>query len=532
MTAPGGANSAAMTLALLRGMAIAEIARAFGGGSDPAPRATDDAPSRPVEAPRSGTAPAIGQVRPADAGLPGGQSPAPVLAELAAPAPQRAANPLWLAGLSPPRAMQNDAVLPDLLRNGAVQTPAQPPQPNVLPGPLRAAFHPQAPQAAAPGSSTTAGLPDAQALQPTPRPGFTPPSSAPPVGSAFLGVQPVLPTDGTAKPTQTTQQAAAITTTTQPTNQTASLAQPPSQPGRPDTSGNAVRMGTQSQGMPIGDPASARFPSQDPAQLSPARFAPAIAQQSVEPGRSFLAAPPTSSGPAQQGQGPSPVDGPVTHTRQPGTVVQEGTITVRDTPAARDAGTAAPTDRPQPTPNQTAVQRADLPPLPPDTSRPVQVLHAALSAAITESASFGSFPFMALGREGNSASLVIFNAAMIPSWPPAFRLDQAMGGAKALQVGGAQLSQMTPEEAAEYIAKMAAGFDFLLKVKKRLSATVAEEKEMLLGLFSFLGAALDALVRGLRMAVEQSLEQQEMLAEVQIERGQKPGKRGRQRLNL
>jgi hypothetical protein len=291
-------------------------------------------------------------------------------------------------------------------------------------------------------------------------------------------------------------------------------------------------MGTQSQGMPIGDPASARFPSQDPAQLSPARFAPAIAQQSVEPGRSFLAAPPTSSGPAQQGQGPSPVDGPVTHTRQPGTVVQEGTITVRDTPAARDAGTAAPTDRPQPTPNQTAVQRADLPPLPPDTSRPVQVLHAALSAAITESASFGSFPFMALGREGNSASLVIFNAAMIPSWPPAFRLDQAMGGAKALQVGGAQLSQMTPEEAAEYIAKMAAGFDFLLKVKKRLSATVAEEKEMLLGLFSFLGAALDALVRGLRMAVEQSLEQQEMLAEVQIERGQKPGKRGRQRLNL
>lgn len=179
-----------------------------------------------------------------------------------------------------------------------------------------------------------------------------------------------------------------------------------------------------------------------------------------------------------------------------------------------------------------APRHLDLPPPPPDAQRAVQVLHSALTAAIAESTSYGAFPFMADTRAGNAASLVIFNAAMIPSWPPALRFDQAMGGEKALQVGGAQLAQMTPEEAAEYIAKMAAGFDFLLKVKKRLNATLAEEKELLLGLFSFLGAAFDSLLRGLKMAVEQSLEEQAMLADLQVELGRKPGKRNRQRLNL
>lgn len=162
-------------------------------------------------------------------------------------------------------------------------------------------------------------------------------------------------------------------------------------------------------------------------------------------------------------------------------------------------------------------------------------LSAALTPALAEAVAQGGFPLTTAGQGASAASLVIFNAAMIPSWPPAFRLDETGAAVAALRAGGAEMAQMSPEEAAEYLTKMAAAFGFLLTVKKRLSKCRKEEKEALLGLFSFLGVALDTLAKGLQMALDLTADQREMLAElalVQGDDGGRPAQRGRQRLRL
>lgn len=163
-----------------------------------------------------------------------------------------------------------------------------------------------------------------------------------------------------------------------------------------------------------------------------------------------------------------------------------------------------------------------------------QALTAALAVALAEAQGGGGFP-LTTGAQGAAASLVIFNAAMIPQWPPALRLDQAVTD-QAVRAAGADLAGMNPEEAAEYLAKMAAAFGFLLTVKKRLAKTVQEEKDLLLGLFSFLGVAFDTLTRGLQMAFDLTAEQRELLEELVLrdETGRRPprGGRGRERLKL
>lgn len=158
-----------------------------------------------------------------------------------------------------------------------------------------------------------------------------------------------------------------------------------------------------------------------------------------------------------------------------------------------------------------------------------------LAPVLAEAMASGGFPLTVSGQGGTAASLVIFNAAMLPSWPPALRPDAPAQVENALRSGGATMAQMTPEEAAEYLAKMAAAFGFLLTVKKRLAKSLTEEKEMLLGLFSFLGVALDTLSKGLQMALDLTTEQREMLAElalVQSDDGRHPPNKGRQRLRL
>ena len=167
-----------------------------------------------------------------------------------------------------------------------------------------------------------------------------------------------------------------------------------------------------------------------------------------------------------------------------------------------------------------------MPDLPAGTS-----LKAALSLAMADLAGVTGFPLMADSKSGGAAAMVIFNAAMIPQWPPAFKAQGAMGGEAALQAAGAQLAQMTPEEAAEYLSKMAAAFGFLLVVKKRLAKTMKEEKETLLGMFSFLGVALDTLVKGLQTALDLTVEQQAMLEELLAE-GKGRGQKRRQQLRL
>ncbi len=197
-----------------------------------------------------------------------------------------------------------------------------------------------------------------------------------------------------------------------------------------------------------------------------------------------------------------------------------GDVVVRGQPEGQDAAAnAQQTARAEPAAPR-AVSQALMP--------------AAFAPALAEAVAGGGFPLTFGGAAPATASLVIFNAAMIPQWPPAFQL-QGSDAEAALRVAGAELAQMSPEEAAEYLAKMAAAFGFLLTVKKRLTQSLKEEKETLLGLFSFLGVALDCLAKGLQMAFDLTAEQRELLAEISEEmRGETKARsgRGRQRLNL
>lgn len=541
MTAPGATTSAAMNLALLRGMAIAEIARAFGGGADPAPpSAAPDGPNQPARTAGASALP----VSAAEAGAEAGR-PASRQGDLPTLGPQRPGAAQWLAGLTPPRPMSDAPMPPALTRNAALLSAMSAAAGEGTAGaeavPHRAAgsdpVAQQRPGAgggltdtrAGPAGRSTAGdggparvaVPDGAARngQATPSGqmagGPTPtatsfPLPGPPMGGGAMPVPSpaasVLPSDAAGGWTGA-DRTGPLPAPVAPTDGTVA---PRDVQGRP--------VPAQGGGAVLPVPETAR----------PVAPAPPVAGMTGAEG----AAPPVQAGGEVAGRTDTGAAGGASVDRGADRLVparSDGAPQASPAVAARQAEAPEQAQAPR-SPDARAV--ADLPPPGPDAPRAVQVLHAALAAAVADAASFGAFPFMAEGRSGNAASMVIFNAAMIPSWPPALRFDQAMGGEKALRLGGAALAGMTPEQAAEYLAKMAAGFDFLLKVKKRLAATATEEKELLLGLFSFLGGALDALVRGLRMAVEQSLHQEEMLAELRIERDQKQGRRGRKRLDL
>jgi hypothetical protein len=199
-------------------------------------------------------------------------------------------------------------------------------------------------------------------------------------------------------------------------------------------------------------------------------------------------------------------------------------------PTALDALVTPPSTRAEPV---LAVSQTTSPV--PTAPAPTGQLTAALSPAMAEAVVTGGFPLTLGGQGASAASLVIFNAAMVPSWPPALQGDAPQQVEAALRAGGAVMAQMSPEEAAEYLAKMAAAFGFLLTVKKRLAQSLKEEKETLLGLFSFLGVALETLSKGLQMALDLTAEQREMLAELalaQADEGGRPPHKNRQRLRL
>lgn len=161
-------------------------------------------------------------------------------------------------------------------------------------------------------------------------------------------------------------------------------------------------------------------------------------------------------------------------------------------------------------------------------------LKAAFPAALDEAMSYGAFPFTLGGTGASAAALVIFNAAMSPSWPPALRLDPQSPESQPIRLAGTQLAQMTPQETAEFLARMAALFGFLLLVKKRLSRSLQEEKESILGLFALFGVAMDTLVKGMQLAFDLTAEQRALLERVAVEtEGQPAGLGGRRhRLKL
>lgn len=183
-----------------------------------------------------------------------------------------------------------------------------------------------------------------------------------------------------------------------------------------------------------------------------------------------------------------------------------------------------------------AEARPAAPPMAGDEAPPpaASAIRGALPAAMAEAMSYGAFPFTLGGSGASAAALVIFNAAMAPSWPPPLRLDQAADSAGQIRTAGSQLAQMTPEETADFLAKMAAIFGFLLVVKKRLSRSLKDEKESILGLFALFGVAMDTLIKGMHLAFDLTAEQQEVLERITVESGGQPAGRspGRHRLKL
>ena len=194
--------------------------------------------------------------------------------------------------------------------------------------------------------------------------------------------------------------------------------------------------------------------------------------------------------------------------------------------AAKDQTFPAPSSLTErPAASSPAAQNEGLP-------TPASALKSALPGAMAEAMSYGAFPFTIGGSGASAASLVIFNAAMSPAWPPALRFNQTMDDLPQIRAAGSQFAQMTQEETAEFLAKMAAMFGFLLVVKKRLSRSLREENESILGLFALFGVAMDTLVKGMQLAFDLTAEQQEVLQRISVESGGQPSGRRQDRHRL
>ncbi|WP_163850641.1 hypothetical protein [Pseudooceanicola aestuarii] len=136
---------------------------------------------------------------------------------------------------------------------------------------------------------------------------------------------------------------------------------------------------------------------------------------------------------------------------------------------------------------------AALPPaasLPPALGTALQILATAEATGLTPP------PGGADAR--GTANLVIFNAAMLPGWPypTAFARDGAPGSKAVLQQVGATLAAMSPEEMAEYLAKVGAGFALVRRLRKEMETIAAEERHSLLGLFALLSQAVNDVLAG------------------------------------
>lgn len=137
------------------------------------------------------------------------------------------------------------------------------------------------------------------------------------------------------------------------------------------------------------------------------------------------------------------------------------------------------------------------------------------------------------GRAGTVASGVIFNAAMMPGWPfaTAFAKDGAEGvNQKALLHRLATAMEgMTPQQAAEYMAKIGGGHVLLRSLRKLLKELDLIEKDEVKGLlFAFL-ETISTIASGIQTALRQLTESAALQAAVvhgeDPEDGDRPGRR-------
>lgn len=179
---------------------------------------------------------------------------------------------------------------------------------------------------------------------------------------------------------------------------------------------------------------------------------------------------------------------------------------------------------------------ADSAAVPRTNTTPPDVVRAAL--ALLHSVEGTSASQAAFSFESRAAAAgVILNAAMIPGWPfpSAFARDTPRFEAAALRELGQKLVAMTPEELAEYIAKIGGDHRLLRRIRRFLKQIDGEEGEMAMGFLAMLGAALGQIARALSLPMALAAEEIAQLAGSPEDDGNplRPGPGGpRRRLRL
>lgn len=136
------------------------------------------------------------------------------------------------------------------------------------------------------------------------------------------------------------------------------------------------------------------------------------------------------------------------------------------------------------------------------------VANALQVLTLAEAALAGSWQISSAEVRSTGAG-VIYNAAMIPGWPypSAFAKDSPSTAGKAMQTLGQQLAGMSPEEMADYLARMGAQFGLLARLKEAIGIVNAQEKHRLFGFFALLSAALGSVIEGLKASLVLSEEE-------------------------
>lgn len=138
------------------------------------------------------------------------------------------------------------------------------------------------------------------------------------------------------------------------------------------------------------------------------------------------------------------------------------------------------------------------------------------------------------GQAQSVASGVIFNAAMMPGWPfpTALVRDSAVSiNDKALlHKLAAQVERMTPEEAAEYLAKIGAGHVLLRKLRELLKEIEGIDKEDVKGLLSAFLSVINSVAESIQILIDQMNEMAEL--QESVVHADKEGRSNRRRFKL
>lgn len=166
----------------------------------------------------------------------------------------------------------------------------------------------------------------------------------------------------------------------------------------------------------------------------------------------------------------------------------------------------------------------------PATTSPAVTL--ALGVLLAEATAAGTLTQTSAADARAAANLVIYNAAMLPGWPyaSAFAKDGPTQDAKAaLQALGAALDKMSPQEMAEYLARMGANYGLIELIRKQMGKEIDDTKHRLLGFLAILAQAVGDVLDSLKASV---LLSEEEAAALKAARAGGSAQQGRRHLPL